>query len=385
MSDDNIKLIDDLLEKIASRSNQSSPKSSLGSYASSKSRTSNTSSRSSSSSDNEKYMSPIEQKILRSSEPIEINETERITLFGEEGMQIQKNITKVRSRIKFSTYHTFIYLGIWINKQESKKWKGELDISCYQINHDKHPKVIRKQHKQVVKYVQELCVRYLKPPTPPIPGAIIITQEANTKLEPAPPIIIRQVPQRPETPEPLVFREEPPKAPVNTKPKRIVIAGKRLPPPPRKVIIERMASIPAKPQCVIVERWLPYELPRTRRVVFHTKAPQIESEVSKPKNLIIQWSAPHVKIHKEVKYLGVIETDPVKYVERFGASLRPLGKMPEFVNEIETPKSVGPLAAECEQMGIYELEGDFESLKLVNLEAEGLSEYYAQVYSGSLC
>jgi hypothetical protein len=31
-----------------------------------------------------------------------------------------------------------------------------------------------------------------------------------------------------------------------------------LPPPPRKVVIERLAVLPNKPQAVIVERWLPY-------------------------------------------------------------------------------------------------------------------------------
>lgn len=92
-----------------------------------------------------------------------------------------------------------------------------------------------------------------------------------------------------------------------------------------------------------------------------------------------------MKVRKEVKYLGVVDADPDEYVKCHGKSLRPLGQMPEFVNEIETPKDVGPLAAECEHKTIYELEGDFESLKLVDLEAEGLSDYYAQVYSGSLC
>lgn len=81
---DNFKLIDELLDQVViSRSNQSSRKSSLESNASSKSRSSKRSS-SGSSSDTE-YISDIEKKILRSSEPIEINETERLTLFGEEG------------------------------------------------------------------------------------------------------------------------------------------------------------------------------------------------------------------------------------------------------------------------------------------------------------
>ena len=52
-----------------------------------------------------------------------------------------------------------------------------------------------------------MAIRYLRPPTPPIPGDIIITQEANTLTAPAPPLVIRQQPPRPDTPEPVVIRE----------------------------------------------------------------------------------------------------------------------------------------------------------------------------------
>jgi hypothetical protein len=55
-------------------------------------------------------------------------------------------------------------------------------------------------------YVQELAVRYLKPPTPPTPGDLVITVESNSFIQPAPPLIIRQQAARPETPEPLVTK-----------------------------------------------------------------------------------------------------------------------------------------------------------------------------------
>jgi hypothetical protein len=48
--------------------------------------------------------------------------------------------------------------------------------------------------------------------------------------------------------------------------KLITISGKQLPPPPRKVIVERMPPIPSKPQPLIVERWLPYGSNCKRRV-----------------------------------------------------------------------------------------------------------------------
>lgn len=65
-----------------------------------------------------------------------------------------------------------------------------------------------------------------------------------------------------------------------------------MPPPPRKVIIERLAPLPSKPQSVIIERWLPYK-PTKRRVVFHKPHAQ-EPVIIKPKNVIIQWEAPKV-------------------------------------------------------------------------------------------
>ena len=50
-----------------------------------------------------------------------------------------------------------------------------------------------KSQKQV-EYIQGLAIRYLKPPTPPPAGDIIITQEPDVIIKPAPPIIIRQLP-----------------------------------------------------------------------------------------------------------------------------------------------------------------------------------------------
>ena len=64
-----------------------------------------------------------------------------------------------------------------------------------------------------MEYIQELAIRYLRPPTPPAPGEILIQQQANVLTAPAPPLIIRQQPARPATPEPLVVREAPPQPP----------------------------------------------------------------------------------------------------------------------------------------------------------------------------
>ncbi len=57
--------------------------------------------------------------------------------------------------------------------------------------------------------------------------------------------------------------------------------------------------------------------------------------------------------------------------------------LPKFVTEIETPLEVGKLACEATNDQIYELEGDLEALKLIDMEKEGLGVYMKQVY-GSL-
>lgn len=131
-----------------------------------------------------------------------------------------------------------------------------------------------------------MTIRYLRPPTPPEPGEIVIKLEANKLTPPAPPIVIRQQPPKPVTPEPLIIREAPPPAPPCIGRKLITIYGQRLPPPPRKVVIERLAPLPNKPQSVLIERWLPYTQSK-RRVIFQGAPP--DPIVIKPKVLTFKF------------------------------------------------------------------------------------------------
>jgi len=296
-------------------------------------------------------LSQIEQQILRSTKPIEVSETEEITVIGQR--------------------------GVWMNKAEVNAWRGDLAITEYRIHEDQNPQIVTKKFEQQVEYVQELAIRYLRPPTPPAPGEIVITQEPNQNAGPAPPLIIRQAAARSDTPEPLVVREAPPQPPAPVGPKRITISGKKNPPPPRKVVIERLAPLPSKPQNVIVERWLPYAETK-RRVVFN-KAADVKAEVATPRNVIVQWEAPSVNVRKEVKYLGVIKANPAEYVQRYGAELKVHTALPQFVLDIKTPSEVGQLAAEYSAGGLYELEGQLEGFTFVNLDNEGLSEYREQL------
>jgi hypothetical protein len=298
------------------------------------------------------FVSQIEQSILRSAKPIEISETEELTVIGQR--------------------------GIWLNKQEVNAWRGDLSISEYKIYEDRNPQVIQKRYEQVFEYVQELAIRYLRPPTPPAAGEIVITMEANKPTGPAPPLIIRQAAARASTPEPLVLREAPPQPPQPIGSKRITISGKRNPPPPRKVVIEIMAPLPAKPQNVIVERWLPYAEGGKRRVVFNKAA--ASAEVANPRNVIVQWEEPRVNIRQEIKYLGVIRANPAEYVQRYGSELKVHTAFPQFVQDIKTPSEIGQLAWEFRSSGAtYELEGNLEGFQYVNLDTEGMTEYRQQL------
>ena len=76
--------------------------------------------------------------------------------------------------------------------------------SIYEVNKDPNPEVIHKKPSKTIEYVQELAVRYLRPPTPPAPGDIVIQEMDYEYSAPVPPpIIIRQQPPRPKTPEAL--------------------------------------------------------------------------------------------------------------------------------------------------------------------------------------
>lgn len=302
------------------------------------------------------FVSEIEQSILRSTVPVEVNETEELTVLGQR--------------------------GLWVNRAEVNAWRGDIAISEYKIHEDSNPQVINKRVQQAVEYVQELAIRYLRPPTPPAPGEIVITQEANFNTGPAPPLIIRQAAARADTPEPMVVREAPPQPPAPVGPKRITISGKRNPPPPRKVVIERLAPLPSKPQNVIIERWLPYA--ETKRRVIFNKAAEVKAEVAAPRNVIVQWESPSVNVRKEVKYLGVIRANPAEYVQKYGASLKVHTALPQFVLDIQTPSDVGVLAADYRAKSVLELYGQLEGFQYVNLDTEGLAEYRAQLMAAGI-
>ena len=290
------------------------------------------------------FKSQVEASILAAANPLEFNATKQQTAAGQ--------------------------TGLWLNEAEVLAFNGNL--AEYVFVEDANPQVINKKVQQQLEYVQELAIRYLRPPTPPAPGEIVIQMEGNSLSGPAPPLVIRQVPARPDTPEPLVLREAPPQPPTPVGRKLITIGGKRLPPPPRKVVIERLPQLPSKPQSVLVERWLPY-VQGKRRVIFQ-KSGASDPVIVAPRNVIVQWEAPSVVVRKEFKYLGVIRANPAEYVAQYGASLKLASALPQFVLDIKTPEGL-VLAEGFKYSSVYDLYGDVSALKLVDLAANGLSEY----------
>ncbi len=288
------------------------------------------------------YVSQSEKKIIDSLEPIETAEKSELEVFGQR--------------------------GIWLNKSEQSEWKGDRALSDYPLNLDLNPTVIRKKPlNNQIEYIQSLAIRYLKPPTPHLPGDIVIIQEPDSFPNPAPPIIIRQEPNKPETPEPLIIREAPPKPPdVCKKTIKISLRGKQLSPPPRKVILEKLPELPSRPCPILVERWLPYSQVK-RKVIFQPASPV--QNYDDTKNVIINWSQPSVSIRKEFKYLGVSKANPDEYVKNFGATLKEPNELASFVPDYKNFDTAESL---CESTGLYEITSSANTLNQIKTKSKDL-------------
>ena len=267
--------------------------------------------------------------------------------------------------------------GVHVNKDDEMGWKGRVQLNDYPINIDTSPQIIHKQLNQTVNYIQPVTIKYLKPPTPATTGEIIIKQEADVRVEKAPPVIIRQQPCETATPEPLVLKEQPPVVPPEIENKVISIPGKLLAPPPRKMIIEKLPMLPNKPRPIIIEKWLPYE-PQTRVVKF-VRAQQVDNWSSE-KNLIIQWDSPRAVVTKEVHELGTVRCDPSEYMRLHRNDLLSNYEINNVIRQqgIELKESVSP-----NLLSIPRLEGDIDALKLIDLDMYGLSEYKSLIKSKS--
>ncbi|RNA05580.1 hypothetical protein BpHYR1_048826, partial [Brachionus plicatilis] len=118
------------------------------------------------------FFSEIDSQILNSkflSERREINDVKR-----------QKKVKELNPESEFSQKingeKPESILKRINEKLETINWREELTIHEYKINTDINPEVLIKNSRQQIEYIQELAIRYLRPPTPPAPGEIIINQ-----------------------------------------------------------------------------------------------------------------------------------------------------------------------------------------------------------------
>jgi hypothetical protein len=293
--------------------------------------------------------SSYENRVLNAQTPLPITETEEIT------------VNNVR--------------GIFANKKEVNAWRGEVPIEQYQYHNDPQPEVIRKRiGRQTLNQVNEIKV--LKPCDVKPAGDIIVEQLADKRHGPAPPVHVVVPGRKTFAKEPITVHEIAPQPPSEIPEKRITISGKMLPPPPRKVIIETLADEPERPQDVKVERWLPFP-ERKRRVIFKP-APPAPCAVN-PRNVNIIWEAGCTELKTELKFTGVECANPAEYNAR--NNVKQSSELPDFARQFKAPE--GGIWANDKTYGVPELIGDVHALKLINLEAEGLGEYRAQVESFS--
>jgi hypothetical protein len=159
----------------------------------------------------------------------------------------------------------------------------------------------------------------------------------------------------------------------------ITIPGRTIEPPPRQVIVERMAAAAPLPQDVIIERWLAY--PRQKRQVVHQKAASVVKALPAPKNVLIDWeSHDQTQIRQQYHFLGVENENPVEYERRHGHELVETNRLPAFVNELNTKIPQGEvLAANVSQLE-FVLSGDLDALKLVEKSNPNvnLKDYFIQ-------
>lgn len=261
-------------------------------------------------------------------------------------------------------------------KESSKKnLTSTYNIKSIPLNIDPNPIIIKKTPNDKIQYDQSISIKFLKPVTPDPPGDIIIKQNQDIQIPPVRPLIVKQKPPIPAKPPALVLREKPPQKPVPIPEKIITIPGKVHPPPPRKIIVERLPKLPQLPRDIIIERWLGYN-ERFRRVVFKPAPKFIPAPA--PKNLIIEWTPPEVKLDREFKLIGISKTNPSDYLAHHGELLDKNDRKPKKITKhikahVKAPKGVR-LGVKYKP-DVPKLIGDIEALKLIDLDACGLSEY----------
>ncbi len=155
--------------------------------------------------------------------------------------------------------------------------RPDLSAEQFPLDNDDQNLIVIKKKPQPIEQIQNVHLKFLKPPPLPPPGDIVIHQEPDIQLPAEPPLYIRETIRHDSSsdskhtlPKTIVIREKPPSMPEPIPEVHLTIPGKVLPPPPRQIIVERFPSrSPSPPPTIVYEKWLPYEdQMNARRVVF---------------------------------------------------------------------------------------------------------------------
>lgn len=192
--------------------------------------------------------------------------------------------------------------------------------SVHDIYRDPNPRIVRKTGvESSLAYEQRISVKYLRPPTPPPPGPLIIREVRPPQPPPPPPLVIREQLAGASQPPPLILRERPPEPPASMTGETKIKTLPPVPVPPRSVIIERFQSAAPRPRDIVIERWLPYGPSRERHVKIEPAPPPMK--YSEPSHTIILYEGGDARVNRKFEDLGVVREDPHSYLSRFGSSL----------------------------------------------------------------
>ncbi|CAF0820471.1 unnamed protein product [Didymodactylos carnosus] len=255
--------------------------------------------------------------------------------------QFYNNHGEQQCRIRSTSndsYNSFIHGSDQLPLVTEASQSSRTDLVHFQ----QPPLVIKKRlQNDLITYRQNISVRFLKPPTPPPPGPIIIREIQPPPPPPQSPIRYRQRPPQPITPPPLILREAPPPIPPR-QPTQVV--EKLLPPParlPRSIVVERLAPLPPKPRDIVIERWLPYRQNPNRRIFYERDiAPY---NIVRERNELILHDSPNARIDRQFINQGVVRADPEHYRMQYGAELDSYRSNPQFTYLVdEASRAIPP-------------------------------------------
>ena len=118
-----------------------------------------------------------------------VRETVRKSLrvtFGDHDSNDLKFRTKSEPHIHDATQHYY-------NVSSSNEARQE-NVSRMPLNYDPDPEIIYRDNPDKLVYVQKVGVRYLKPPTPPPPGPLVIREIQATPPQEPPPLVVSTTP-----------------------------------------------------------------------------------------------------------------------------------------------------------------------------------------------